>query len=68
MKALYLPYCFGKIIDGGKYTFIVLIIGFLTFQSPLGLPGIQPVRKRAREPRAVTRSAIVNEDRILSDD
>ena len=32
----------------GKYVFFGLIIGFLTFQSPLGLPGIQPMRKRAR--------------------
>ena len=24
----------------GKYVFFGLIIGFLTFQSPLGLPGI----------------------------
>ena len=38
----------------GKDVFFGLIIGFLTFQSPLGLPGVYPVRKRARESRAAT--------------
>ena len=39
---------------GGKYVFFGLTTGFLTFQSPLGLPGIWPVRKRTRESHAAT--------------
>jgi len=39
---------------GGKYVFFGLTTGFLTFQLPLRLPGIWPVRKRARESRAAT--------------